>query len=388
LPNRWLILFVLFFARTTMAFQYQSVAALSPLIIDTYAVTLADIGLLIGLYLGPGVVVAILGGSIAARFGDRRVVSAALVLMILGDVTTLLFASWGWLVTGRVLAGIGGVVINVVMTKMLVDWFAGREIGTAMGIFVSSWPAGIALALLILPSLALFGGIALAWIGTALMATFALILFAAIYRTPHQAALPPGAANRGRLPSRALYLAAGIWALYNTALAMVFAFGPILLNERGLNVAAASWIISLFIVFAGLAIPIGGYIADRTGRRDLVILTSLAGSALLLPALLYTPLSAGLVTFSMVGLIFGLAAGPIMTLPSQILRPEVRALGMGIFFTVYYGLMMVMPALVGGLADRAGHAEIAFLFGSSMLIVCVALLGQFRRAAVAVTIRA
>ena len=72
--NRWTILFVLFFARTVMAFQFQSVAALSPFIVDSLAISIADIGILIGLYLGPGVLVAIPGGTIAARFGDKRVV--------------------------------------------------------------------------------------------------------------------------------------------------------------------------------------------------------------------------------------------------------------------------------------------------------------------------
>ena len=81
---RWIILFVLFFARTVMAFQFQSVAALSPLIIDSLAVTLADVGLLIGLYLGPGIVVAVGGGAVATRFGDKRTVIASLALMLAG----------------------------------------------------------------------------------------------------------------------------------------------------------------------------------------------------------------------------------------------------------------------------------------------------------------
>ena len=37
------------------------------------------------------------------------------------------------------------------MTKMVTDWFAGKEIATAMAIFVNSWPAGVAVSLLALP---------------------------------------------------------------------------------------------------------------------------------------------------------------------------------------------------------------------------------------------
>ena len=109
MANRWLILWVLFFARTMMAFQYQSVAALSPFIADSYAASLADIGLLIGLYLGPGVVVAIPGGSLAARFGDRRVVGWSLVAMLAGGLMMIEGESWLVLMAGRVVAGVGGV---------------------------------------------------------------------------------------------------------------------------------------------------------------------------------------------------------------------------------------------------------------------------------------
>ena len=42
-------------------------------------------------------------------------------------------------------------LLNVLMSKMVTDWFAGKEIGTAMAVFLNSWPLGIALALLALP---------------------------------------------------------------------------------------------------------------------------------------------------------------------------------------------------------------------------------------------
>ena len=53
--NRWGILAVLFAARGTMAFQFQSVAAVAPLLTSQFGVSLADIGVLIGLYFAPGV---------------------------------------------------------------------------------------------------------------------------------------------------------------------------------------------------------------------------------------------------------------------------------------------------------------------------------------------
>ena len=78
-PGRWRILAILFAVRSAMAFQFQSVAAVAPLLGRDLGVELADIGLLIGLYLAPGIALGLPGGAIGQRFGDKRTVLAGLV---------------------------------------------------------------------------------------------------------------------------------------------------------------------------------------------------------------------------------------------------------------------------------------------------------------------
>ena len=80
--NRWAILTLLFAVRLSMAFQYQSVAAISPLVMNQFGVGLADIGLLIGLYLAPGLVIALPGGEIGRRYGDKLTVLFGLALWL------------------------------------------------------------------------------------------------------------------------------------------------------------------------------------------------------------------------------------------------------------------------------------------------------------------
>jgi hypothetical protein len=81
--------------------------------------------------------------------------------------------------------------------------------------------------------------------------------------------------------------------------------------------------------------------------------------------------------------LFSLAAGPIMSLPSAILAPEARAFGMGAFFSIYYAVMTVAPGLAGGLAERLGDPGIVLPLGAAMAAACIALLGLFRRASAA-----
>ena len=45
-----------------------------------------------------------------------------------------------------------------------------------------------------------------------------------------------------------------------------------------------------------------------------------------------------------------------MSLPARVLRPQTRAIGMGLFFTVYYAAMMLGPVVGGACAKWAGSA--------------------------------
>jgi MFS family permease len=182
--NRWGILAVLFVVRLSMSFQFQSVAAVAPLLGHDFGVGLADIGLLIGLYFTPGVALALPGGAIGQRFGDKATVLGALLLMLLGGLAMVFSDSWSGQIAGRLVAGAGGVLLNVQMTKMVTDWFAGKEIATAMAIFVNSWPAGVAMSLLALPSIGTAYGVTAAYLAVAALIAFGIVVLAAGYQPP------------------------------------------------------------------------------------------------------------------------------------------------------------------------------------------------------------
>jgi MFS family permease len=376
--NRWSVLAVLFVVRVSMAFQFQAVAALSPLIMSEFQVGIADIGLLIGLYFAPGIVLAYPGGAIGKRFGDKATVLAGLALMAAGGMIVATSASWEMQVTGRLLAGIGGVLLNVLMTKMLTDWFAGKEIATAMGIFVNSWPFGIALALIVLPGIAEAASLNLAMLVVAGLAMLGFVVLALGYRPP--ANIKPASAGRVPLRGMALLgvLCAGlIWGLYNAALGMIFGFAPAMLAGQGWTATAASSVTSIVLWLVAISVPLGGIIADRIERVDTVLMTGLGLFAVML--VISPRTDAVLTSFVILGLVAGLSAGPIMSLPSRVLAPENRAVGMGVFYTIYYAVVVVGPLVAGSLADLFGRISIAFDLGAGMLVGCAALLLLFRR---------
>ena len=167
-----------------MAFQFQTVVALSPFYMTTLGIGLADIGLLIGVYLCLAIFIALPGAAIGKRFGDKQTVAFGTVLMLLGGIVAALLPSWEALVTGRILAGVGGVILNVLMSKIVTDRFPGQKLSTAMGIFVNSWPVGIAAGVLVLPVIAENYGLQAAlWVTNGLIA-IGLALLIVLYQSP------------------------------------------------------------------------------------------------------------------------------------------------------------------------------------------------------------
>ena len=196
-----------------MAFQFQSVAAVAPLLGSEFGVSLADIGILIGLYFTPGLALALPGGAIGRRFGDKATVLGALILMLIGTLAMALSDSWTGQIAGRLVGGAGGVLLNVQMTKMVADWFTGREIATAMAIFVNSWPAGVALSLLTLPLIGTAYGVGAVFLAVAALIGFGLVLLAMMYQQPANSVTPATAYARLDRNAAIAVIAAGLTAV-------------------------------------------------------------------------------------------------------------------------------------------------------------------------------
>ena len=83
---------------------------------------------------------------------------------------------------------------------MVTDWFAGREIATAMAIFVNSWPVGIAISLLTLPAIGTAYGVSAVYLSIAALIGLAILLLAcgAIDRRQLHAAAPSAASRLDR----------------------------------------------------------------------------------------------------------------------------------------------------------------------------------------------
>lgn len=374
LASRWVMLLVLFLARTAMGFQFQSVASVSPLLVRDLAIDLALFGSLVGAWMLPGAVIAIPGGMLGGRFGDKRVALFGLALMVMGSAVTAGSSEYLTALAGRTVSGTGAALLNVLLTKMVADWFGDRDIATAMGILVVSWPIGIGLALVLLGPLSVATSWTFALQTSTAVCAAAFLLVALVYREPVAlSAKPVKPRPASRLTRQELAFASlsgAVWTFYNVAYIVVVSFAPLLLADRGLGVANAALIASAATWPLVVSVPLGGVLADRTGRGEAIMHACFLGMAVCMPFMLMAP--SPLIMLAIIGLIAGPAAGIIMAMPARVLRPEARSLGMGVYYTWYYIGMAVLPAIAGWWRDLSGVAAAPLIFASSLVIIAIA----------------
>ena len=344
---------------------------------------------MIGIYFLMGVFLAIPGGALGARIGSKTSVVLGLALMALGEFVALGATSFPGQVAARVLAGTGGVLVNVLMAKMVSDWFSGREIATAMGIFVNSWPVGIAVGLIAIPSLLSSHGLTAVHVASSAWAIFGMCIVAAGYQSPNASAptADGGASGSGALfgslkatlprpprsdPCRFGWSGLGVFQRrlrHDLRLRSLQSAGArVLADGRGFVVSLVMW-------GSILSVPAGGVIADRSKRPGAVIFLSAAIALALIVATSFA--IAPVVSFSLLGLIIGVAAGPIMALPAPILSPARRAVGMGVFFTIFYAVMVAAPIAAGAVSAAYGSAQIGYQSGAAFMVLGLMCFGLF-----------
>jgi predicted MFS family arabinose efflux permease len=376
--RRWRSLAALTIARAAMGFQFQTVAALAPLLQRDLALDKTQLGWLIGLYLLPGAAVALPGGLLGKRFGDSRVVIAGLVLMAAGGLGLAAAQSFAQANAARLVSGIGAVMLNVLVTKMVADVFDGKERLLAMSILINSWPIGIGLALLVVGPLGAHAGWPWGFASSTLFALIGCVLVAAMHRAPRVAAADgePARAALARREWALLVIASLPWLLYNAAFQIVLSFLPSLLVERGVGIAGAGGLVALTTAMFVVSVQTGGIVLRRARRPDRICHLAIAGWCATIVFLAAG--SAPLPWLVAGGLLGGVPAAAFVSLPAELLRPEARNLGMGVFYTIYYAGCALLPTLAGLAYDRVGGAA-ALVFAAALALSCVPLVWTFRR---------
>lgn len=369
------MLLVLFLVRLAMGYQFQSVASTSTELVAAFGLSYVEVGTLIGLFLLPGVFISIPSGALTRAVADKNLLMFGAVAMAVGAFWMGSATNPSELYAGRVVTGVGGTIFNVILTKMVTDWFIEREIVLALSVMLAAWPIGIALGLLVHGPVATTYGWSWAMYIAAIAAVAALVLTAAFYRAPPSSAAEASASRRYGLPSRELAHVSIVglgWTLYNAALVAVVSFAPDALVSAGYERGAAHSLASLFMWSMLISLPLGGRLLQSIGYITTAITLTLLTAAGLIIVLSFG--IAPLATFVLLGIFAGIPAGALMSLSAEAVRPENRGPGLGIFYTWYYAGMTVAPVIAGWLRDWSGSTQVPVLFSAFLMaspVLCV-----------------
>jgi predicted MFS family arabinose efflux permease len=369
---------VIFLTRLSMGIQFQSIASVAPLLVSDLHIGYGQVGWLMGLFMLPGAAIAYPGGMLGRRFGERRLVLLGLALMTAGGLATAMSHGFTLAAAGRVASGTGGVLLNVMLTKMVADWFAGRELATAMTVMLTSWPVGIGLALATLGTLAGATSWRVAVHLTVIATAIAFVLMLALYRDPP--ARDTAGAGGTALHSREMWLSvlAGlVWGIFNASYVVFLSFAPGFLVAGGAPGGAAGAVPRHALWGKLGSVPLGGLLADRLKRPDLL---TVGGSLLAMVALLAFPhTTVPALSCFLIGVLAGAPPGAVMTLLPKALPPAGLASGLGIYYSVFYLAMTVAPGMAGMLRDQTGSAATPIVFAGALIAVPILALAAFRR---------
>lgn len=374
--RRWIILAVLFAGRAATGFQFQSVGSAANGLMADLGLGYAQIGMLLGAYLLPGVVVALPAGLLGQRFREKTLGLTGLALMAISGMALGYSESFALALVARTLGGVGATIVILVATKMTTDWFDKREIVLAMSLLQMSWPFGAMVAL----PIQTYIGQSLGWPAVMMSGALAALVVAGAFVFLPQLSQQGEAtvAGAGKLPAAVLMpvvVSGVIWGAMNLACVLFFSYAPPALVAQGFSPTGAASLTSLAIWFTILAIPSGGYLVHRSGKpiAAIVICGLVTASALVVFAAGIYPTIACLV--------FGVAVGPlsgaILSLPAQVLDARDRSVGFGVFYTCFYLLMAVGPSAAGRLQDAWGSPSAALIAGAALLTAMLPLSALF-----------
>ena len=378
--SRWFILAVFFIARFAMGFQFQSAGSVTPLLVRDFAVDYTQVGTLVGLFMIPGLFLAVPSGFIGRRFGDKRIVLIGLIMMVAGGVIAGAADSYALVATGRLISGGGGAILFVLMTKMLTDWFVDKELFLGMSIFIIGWPIGIAAGQAMQASIAVASSWNLVFYLTAVGSVLALFAISAVYRPPPglEAQIKGVYSALNRRELLLLTIAGLVWMFINGAYLVLLSFGPVFLSEQGTSFAAAGRVVSLMSWVFLFSLPLGGYLATRYRAPNVVMFSGLFGSVIFGALILITDMP--LLTFTLFGILYAVSAPVVASLPVEVLRPETRGPGFGIYYVWYFAGSAFLPVVGGYLKDITGTAASSVLFAVAMMVATLILVGLFRLA--------
>jgi MFS family permease len=370
----WRVLIATAFTYLIYAVIIFNIPPILGILIDTFNISHTEAGFLMSVAVFPSILLSFPFGLLIDRYGTRLTGSIAMAVIIIGTVIVALSNSYLILLLGRLILGIAAVLIVVAMPKLITTWFAGHEIGLAMGIYHTTFPLGNILVLNFAGVLAYnMGWQAPIWVCAALSAVV-LLLYAILVRDKkdeqYKTRESSNVFKSMRKAGWQIWCLGLVWGLFGAGTISFFTYGPDYFVNIGKTVTQAGFISSAPMFASIILAPIVGVLIDRLGKKWLFVLIGLIGTALTLFLIPRTPENA-LVLAIFMGVFIAMLTPAVFSIPGEILPAAVQGIAFGVVLTCQGLGNVIGPALTGFLRDITGDYLWSFVGMVAMLVIAI-----------------
>jgi len=346
------IIFALTMVHFMGDFYSSFVAPLLPAFVDKLSLSMAQVGIAMGIMRFLAFIVQPSIGYVADRYPTRSFALGGLLLTVLFIPLSGLSPSFLVLTLLLAFGSVGSSMFHPSVTGM-VPVYAGRNSGFSMSIFNAGGTLAFAVGPLFITWFVAQYGLS-AMPATMLIGLGTLIYLYRVIPTPEDQELK----TSGFISSlkdilgevwKAVFLIWCVMVLRAVVGQSFITFMPVLLAQKGYSLVAVGGVTSLFVVAGTLSGLAAGYFADKTGFKPIFYWTH----GLMTPALLlFLNLSGSWIYLgAFTAGLFVLATLPIGVVMAQELAPRGRSMVASLMMGFAYGLGGVVSPVIGKLSD-------------------------------------
>jgi len=369
-PYRWVILCVMWLAMFIGSLPQFQISALAFRIIPELQLTSSQFALIMSAPMLPSVFLSLVAGSLADRFGVKKVVAVGFAFSVVGVYFRYLATDFASLFSLMVLAGLSSALLNANAAKLLGAWFPREKMGSAMGIYFSSAATGITVAL---ATSALFPTTKSAFVTAGISMLLVYIAWLILIKNK-----PEGAPEMPRMPiskyigvvvksKRVWLVGLGLMLFMGTNMAFNGFFPNALNAVRGVDPVTAGLLAAIVTIGTMVGSIVGPAMSDRIG----LIKPFLAPAAILGAVVMYASwiVPTGPVmwlTLFVLGILMGVSLPLLMAFPMLLaeIGPTYAGTAGGLIATLQlFGAFMIPAFVITPLAGTSFN----ILFGISSL---------------------
>jgi MFS transporter, Spinster family, sphingosine-1-phosphate transporter len=384
--HRWFVIGVMFFFMLLHQSDRLLIGTLTPDIMETFGITMTQMGAVSTGALLVGAVFYPLWGYLYDRYGRAKLLALA---SFLWGATTWLnarAATFGAFLVTRATTGIDDSSYPG-LYSLVSDYFAPRIRGKIYGLLQLSMPlgylTGMIMALMLRETI---GWRAVFYITGGLGVILAIVIFFGV-REPPRGGSEPEMAGLETVPVRKfswrvvgqLFRKKSLLLLFTQGFFGVFPWNVItfwfftyLERERGYTGNALLMTMAAAVIVLAIGYPLGGAAGDALFRRNprgrVIVATAgvLTGAILLTITLNLPHGSQGLflVMLSLTALFIPFAAPNVISTVYDVTVPEVRSTAVAVQYFIESAGAALAPTIAGFIADRSS-------LGTAILLICV-----------------